>query len=661
LGNLKSFQTRFIALRQQIVADGKRNGVPFHDKDLHNLLERVEKEGTSFVQVTLPLLGRALDRGLVTGQFNCPANFAMKRESRLPRLFYSVFQTVFNNEGTIISEPFIPSISYLRQMLLLDAKLITQPSAKQQESAFQGFVERQERLRNLSFPIDHPVVRRAQWLLGEVLHRLDLSTIEPGHGPGSVAEKLTREERWDFRTWPLKAERQYPYVVYGTPSIRASLERGSGVPLLKTMTTRCCLVPKDFRGPRLISAEPTVNQYLQQGQMKAIMQYVDRHPILGRSIKLRDQTHNQRMAKRAYANGLVTLDLSDASDTVSTVLVWYLLARVPKLRRQLMSTRSDYLSYEGKKVKIVAFAPMGSAVCFPVESLVFWALSMASLGHVRSLSGFPDERESLAFDIAVFGDDIIIPEDALSTLLTTLSAVGCSPNMSKTCYATPFRESCGTEWHNGIDVTIIRNRRYHYDAEKNISDYPGLLELQRKFFLRGMFSSAKLCEEWAREIYPVLTIPISVFPCVASRRLGDGVTKVRVIDELIRATRGQYRCKLLSSLFARADYHLFGGDDADAYFNRQSFASDSYPVAIGWSGSACTSLPTRWNSAYQRLEFRVPVLHQQSMNWKSEGYSRLFARLSSDSTDRFVNRDRKIKMTWVYHPYPIEAFTSRGS
>jgi len=658
LGNLKSFQMRFVALRQQIVADGIRNQVPFHDKDLLSLSERIEKEGTSFYEVTLPLLGRALDKGLVTGTFICPSNFAVKRNTRLPRLCYSVFKQIFDDEGYLIVEPFIPSISYLRQFLLFDSKLISEPNAKQKETAVQGFIRRQAELSKVRLPIDNPVLRRARWLLGEVLSGLDLTVIDPGHGPGSVAEKFDHERRWDFREWPLKAERVYPYVTYGTPSIRAALTRGVGVPLLKIMKTRCCLVPKDFRGPRLISAEPTVNQYLQQGQMKAIMRFVESHPLLKRSIRLRDQTYNQMKAQSSYADGTVTLDLSDASDTVSVALVWYLLGRLPKLRRQLMSTRSDVMTFNGQDIRLIAFAPMGSATCFPVESLVFWALSMASLGHVRSLSGHPDERESLSSDIAVFGDDIIIPEDALSTLVHTFSIVGCSANMSKTCFQTPFRESCGTEWFNGSDVTIIRNRRYHYEERKNISNYPVLLALQRKFFLKGLYSTAKQCELWAKEIYPVLTVPIASYPLQLNGEPFGSSAFAEEFRRLLRDVRGSLRCKLIAERFDGSDGLVLTDGSDYSFFFRQRFAADSYPVSIGWSAERCSNLPIRWNRDYQRLEFRIPCIIQTARDWMTEGYSRLFARLSSDSTERFVNRDRKIKMTWVYHPYFSEAFTS---
>jgi hypothetical protein len=50
------------------------------------------------------------------------------------------------------------------------------------------------------------------------------------------------------------------------------------------------------------------------------------------------------------------------------------------------------------------------------------------------------------------------------------------------------------------------------------------------------------------------------------------------------------------------------------------------------------------------LEFRAPRIFQDSWDWQSDGYSRLFARLSSDLTERFAHRDRKIKMAWSFFP-----------
>jgi hypothetical protein len=662
LGDLKSFQARFIALRQAIVLDGMTQSVPFSDKDLTTLSERIAKEGTSFVKVTLPIVGKALDSGLVTGQFICPANFRTKRNTRLPILCFAVFREIFDDEGVLLKNPNSTTIYFLRQFLLLDAKLVIESTPEQKEQAVQGFKARQEALRKVRIQRDHPVLHRAKWLLGRVLSNLDLSDITPGHGPGAVAEKIDRFERWDFLAWPAKAERHYPYLVYGSHSLEASLARGKGIPLLKTMDTRCCLVPKDFKGPRLISAEGVVNQYLQQGQMKAIMQYVDRHPILSRSIQLRDQTRNQKMAQHAVENGLITLDLSNASDTVSTTLVWYLLSEVPLLRRQLMSTRSDYMVYNTTdRTKIVAFAPMGSATCFPVETLVFWALSMASLMLVRSQAVHKAKQTSASWDqflrelssqMSVFGDDIIIPDDAFDVLVGTLTSVGCSVNASKTCYRTPFRESCGTEWMYDTDVTIIRNRRYHYEDSRKFKDYPVLLGLQRKFFLQGLYNTAELCENWAREIYPVVTLSFVDFRRKANEdRMVYGISGPPISFDRFDEHR------TLAVALPHAEYYsgrnsgVFEGSRPSPYFTRQAFALDSYPACLGWQANIDAGMPIRYNRDYQRMEFRIPVEYHLVRNWTTEGYPRLLARVLGDSTDRIAIRDRKIKMAWSYLPY----------
>lgn len=662
LGDLNSFQARFVALHQSIIDDGLQRSVPFHSKDIQTIIERLQSEGSSFGQVTLPLLGKALDQGLVCGRFKSPPHFAVKRNTCLPIFCHSVFRMIFDTDGTLSLSPCTESIYFLRQLLLLNGKLIYEPNTQMKERAVQDFKDRQSLLRKVKVPVDHPVLLRARWLLGRVLSRLDLSDIKPGHGPGIVADGWDRFERWDFTSWPARAERHYPYGVYGAHSFGMSSRNGIGIVLMKKMITKCCLVPKDFKGPRLISAEGTVNQYLQQGQMKSLMRYMDNHRLLSRSIRLRDQTFNQKKAQKAYGANQCTLDLSNASDMVSTVLVWYLLSDVPKLRAQLMSTRSEYMRYNDEYIPIVAFAPMGSAVCFPVETLVFWAITMASLMLVRpryekrvslrskdcKFPPFSSTLNELASEIAVFGDDIIVPNDALSTLTSTLTLVGCQVNTSKTCYLTPFRESCGSEWYNQSDVTIIRNRRYNYDADRNIRDYPVLCGLQRKFFLSGLFNTAELIAKWAREIFPTSTISILHFETNKSKECDTGRNYQ---DRLSKPTNFResrhFHLSKLSGIVGQG----CKPDRDTCFFTRNELPLDSFDCLLGWADACDNALPVRYNFKYQRMEFRCPREFQISRTWTTEGYPRLLARLLSDSTDRIAIRDRKVKMAWSYLPF----------
>lgn len=694
MGDLNPVLERIIALRQSIVDDGIANGVPFHIGDQQTLVERLKSEGTSFVKVTLPLLGRALDKALVSGDLAIPKGFKLRRDTRLPAFCGRVFDMIFDAGGVLRAQPHLGSIFFLRQYLLLDGKLVQEPTIEQENVAFNEFVTRQCLLRQRPVPIGHPVVERAARLLTGVLSGLDLSDIQPGHGPGGVAEGLDRAERWGFATWPRRAERWYPYSEYGTPSFMGSCEMTPPV-MVDQSITRCCLVPKDFRGPRLISAESAATQYLQQGQMRSMMSYIDKHSLLMRSIRLRDQTFNQKACREAYANGACTLDLSNASDNVSAVLVWHLLRGVPRLRSQLFSTRSQAIRLGREKVILASFSPMGSAVCFPVETLVFWALSLASIRHVHAqwaketnvfdddgISSLPTLEES-ASCLAVFGDDIILPDYARETLVGTLREVGCEINESKSCYRTPFRESCGSEWYNDTDVSITRNRKYHYDSARRIVDYPGLLDLQRKFFLQGLVRSAALLSQWAREIAPIVTVGIQRF----SSSLAGRVHLESAFKRGMGCSRSltTYSRPLGDRKLAEQD----NGGSATAFpsgldcFIRSSVPFDKYCAAIGWDTSLDSGVPTRYNPGLQRVECRLPTIFQQCRKWPSvspgdreysgevrsvlagrdnchkkaaflrliTGYPRLLARITGDYVDRIaILGQLRLKMAWSESP-----------
>jgi len=698
MGDLNSVLRRFVALRKSIIDDGVTSGVPFCVKDSQTMLERAKSEGSSFFKVTFSVLGKALDRGLIDGNLKIPASFGAKRDTCLPRFCYAVFRTIFDDRGILLANPNLSSVFFLRQLLLFDSKLLTEPSLEQRKLAVDGFEQRQKTLRKVRVPVDHPVVLRAQKLLGSVLRNLDLSVIDPGHGPGGVADGLDRFERWDFTEWPYKAGRWYPHEKYGSSSFKALCELGAPN-IRREMNTKCCLVPKDFKGPRLISAERTVNQYLQQGQMKKMMQYIESHRLLRKSIRLKDQTFNQRICQKAYEDGLVTLDLSNASDTVSATLVWFLLAEVPKLRSQLFCTRSDFMIYENRKIKIAAFAPMGSATCFPVETLVFWALSLASVRHVTSFWPYPISRvrsplEEASSSVAVFGDDIIIPSYAMDTLVGTLQSVGCEVNTSKTCFQTPFRESCGSEWYNGIDITIIRNKEYQYDDRKKLIDYPALLSLQRKLFLRGLYSAAALCKDWAREIYPILTVTYRDIPNPGG------------VDHNFTSWGDIFRGKYVFGGFTKRSSLVQSSRSACAFpsvmgrLELEAYPADTFPAAIGQYTSLDSGVRVRYNRSYQRYECRLPGVFQRTREWPSpksvvellspplrqEGlsadrseeasrllcpvdglltpqrqvYARYLARLAGDSVERIAIRTFEVKLAWTNLPSRVSFNTKPG-
>lgn len=641
---------RIYELRRALVADGKLRGIPISDQDCSGEFAKIRKNGVSYVYETLPTFGRQFDRGLVSGVLEIPLD---TKGLNVP--FPELWKRVFEDEK-LSRNPCLETIRFLRQYLLLDSKVVRPPTIEQSTNAVQVFIDQQKALSKIKVPVGHPVLELAKSYLTLTLKRLDLSAIDPGHGPGVVVEKLDADWKWLFTSWPRRVERKYPFCVYGLPSYYHLPIKG--VPLYRRKPTKCCLVPKDFRGPRLISAEPAAMQYLQQGQLRKLVEHVKRSRVLSRSIDFGDQTPNQRRAQKAYANGEVTVDLSSASDTLSASLVWYLLSGVPDVRRYLFTVRSTHMSTRSGDVKLYAFAPMGSAICFPVETLMFWALSMGSVALTRSTRNvvqgepldFVDGSATVIADLVrVFGDDIIIPDSAFPILSQVLTEVGCQVNTHKTCYRTPFRESCGSEWFNGHDVTIIRNRSLLYEKAVTIQDdirhRTSVVDLQRKFFF-GWPTTASLLVGWASK-ETKHRLPIIRFDWQAASQgkpwsrfddLSDGVDA----DCRLSASSGSIP-ELCSISRTRVDAykHL-----SKCFYCRSTYATLGFPFPLGWEATS-NGLPLRWSLRSCRTEVKISWYRSCTRAWNAPSRARLLARLRGINTMRIPVRGEKPKTGWI--------------
>jgi len=151
------------------------------------------------------------------------------------------------------------------------------------------------------------------------------------------------------------------------------------------------------------------------------------------------QTLHQSMAREASRSGShATIDLEAASDSISYELVRFLLPR--DWFELLDSLRSPFTLVRGKWVKLEKFSSMGNGYTFELETLIFAALAKACGGV------------DLGSDFSVFGDDIIIPTEFASDLVSVLKFCGFSLNEKKSYLSGSFRESCGGDFFDGASV-----------------------------------------------------------------------------------------------------------------------------------------------------------------------------------------------------------------
>lgn len=195
-------------------------------------------------------------------------------------------------------------------------------------------------------------------------------------------------------------------------------------------------VPKSTSIDRVACKEPDMNMFMQKGVGNFIRKRLKKF-----GIDLNDQSINQRLSQEgSKLNTLATLDLSSASDSISTQLVylmlpldWFLL---------LNRIRSQFTSIDGEWHENHMFSSMGNGFTFELESMIFYAITRAT-NYLKGIRG----------KVSIYGDDIICPSLSVVPLTESLSYFGFSVNLEKSFWEGPIRESCGAHWYNGYSVT----------------------------------------------------------------------------------------------------------------------------------------------------------------------------------------------------------------
>lgn len=222
-------------------------------------------------------------------------------------------------------------------------------------------------------------------------------------------------------------------------------------------------VPKNAKIDRAICTEPRWNIYLQLGIGDLISQ---RLRLAG--IDLQDQEPNREAASRAHSDGLATIDLSSASDTVSKNLVLELLPE--DWSDLLFKSRSPSTLYKGTWYQLEKVSSMGNGYTFPLESLIFYAFAFAA---TRMCGGDTSQ-------IRVFGDDIIVESKVYRTLQEVLVEVGFQVNPEKSFSSGHFFESCGTDYFKGKNVRPIFLKEKVSNVERAIRLANQIVEFARR-------------------------------------------------------------------------------------------------------------------------------------------------------------------------------------
>jgi hypothetical protein len=262
-------------------------------------------------------------------------------------------------------------------------------------------------------------------------------------------------------------------------------------------------VPKTTLVDRTIAVEPLLNGYLQKG-----VDVFMRQRLKKVRVYLSKQERNAHFAYLGslpeQADPFVTIDLSSASDSISTEMVrrllpfdWFIFMN--QLRAKSYTTNDkEFTPYQ-------KFVSMGNGFCFPLESLIF--------ASVCSLYAEPG-------DFRVYGDDIIVRQSIAKQVLQTLWWLGFRHNPKKTFISGPFKESCGADWLEGHDVRPL-TLDHPFDSLSEVIKFYNLslqkdfwssrFEGAREFLFNLVPPELRMCRPYKGSIFGAFEVPLDKF------------------------------------------------------------------------------------------------------------------------------------------------------
>lgn len=406
--------------------------------------------------------------------------------------------------------------------------------------------------------------------------------IVPGHGTGRTANQTKSDSKFRFFEWPVKLDRIFPFDHYACPDFNLGISKSEGIARPSgdcESPSKLIAVPKTMKGPRLIASEPNQHQWIQQlfwKQLKGIIRtkptsgkvtgkkYENFNPLYN-CIDFAKQSHNSELALEASKSGrYATIDLSSASDRFSlhtlermfrsnkTFLERFNACRTTKIVNAI-DDQFDVLTL--KK----AFS-QGSALTFPVQSIGYAMIAIAAV--LIQQESIPTSKNIMIASsrIRIYGDDMIVPVECFEIIVDLLEFLQFKVNSDKTFHRGKFRESCGIDAYDGVNVTpsYVKILTRRPKNEKMVS----AMEASNNLHRNGWWNLA----EWqasafkdVRKYIPYTDVRSDIFGLASFSGASSSHLKVRTSDVLHRKEYQVLHLVNTSKIVShpKATYNLF--------------------------------------------------------------------------------------------------------
>jgi len=333
----------------------------------------------------------------------------------------------------------------------------------------------------------------------------------PSHDVVRFGPGATYSDRGRFTAIPHKISRQpswtggaFWYLLPWASTAWGRYAVRKGIDPVKVRGNRFTTVPKDAKTDRAIAAEPSLNIFFQLGLGSALR---SRLADVGLDLNKGQDIHRQVACESSIRGHLATMDLSNASDTLSLDLVR--LVMPTGWFEALTDLRSPFSLIEGKWVRLEKFSSMGNGFTFELETLVFAALCSTAC----DFAGVPHK---MGRDLLVYGDDIICPTSAARAVKSVLEFCGFSLNSKKSFLTGNFRESCGGDFYNGHPVRGHFLKELPNEPQDWIVLANGINRLRKQ--LSPLGEGSALTRAW---LFATDQVPQDIRRCRGPSDLGD--------------------------------------------------------------------------------------------------------------------------------------------
>lgn len=458
-------------------------------KDKATMLRRFNSEGLMFATKALPLLSEGLFQFLESGIVSYPS-FKIKRDTVHPEFLSGLFRLACHT-----GEYQVTAVRLIYQLSVCFSKLKGPYPESVLSKQYADFVSTDMGLADIDWfsDVNFPILEQARIEIESVFKNTDIdSLVKPRPGPGATNTPVAKNMRYRPHVLYTQVNDVIDYIdMYNVNAYDVVHQTKFWLNLydnqVQAPRSRYKVVFKKFGKGRGICIEESEVQFIQQAYRRALYQIIESCPLTRGRINFSDQSINACLALLASWTGQMgTLDLSEASDRNARELVSWTFQNT-EIHDALMALSTRYVDFPKESgvesLRTFKFAPMGSALCFPVMSLLYWALCRAII-HCSMLSN------TLKKDVYVYGDDIVVPSPAVSAVLTYLPRFGMKVNNTKSFYRSGFRESCGVHAFNGVNITPVYVK--HIPVTDSVSFLVSCIAVEAQMYKAGYRNVARL-------------------------------------------------------------------------------------------------------------------------------------------------------------------------